>query len=64
MELSLVPIEGKEQISEEEKARAERRAQRIPPEELSRFDNEDRKLIKDFLTSLIAQSERFHHDML
>ena len=63
MELSLVPIEGQEQISEEEKARAERRSRRIPPEEVSRFDNEDRKLIKNFLTSLITQSERFHHDM-
>ncbi len=64
MELSLVPIEGKEPISEEEKERAERRARRIPPQKLNRFDTEDRKQIKDFMTSLIALSERFHHDML
>ncbi|MEN8197989.1 MAG: hypothetical protein ABFS30_15990 [Pseudomonadota bacterium] len=63
MELSLVPIEGEKVISEEEKERRKRRARHIPPEELSRFDNEDRKQIKDFLTLLITLSERFHRDM-
>ena len=63
MELSLVPMEGKEAISEEEKERANRRARQIPPEELTRFDNEDRKQIKHFLTSLITLSERLHHDV-
>ena len=63
MELSLVPMEGKEAISEEEKERAKRRARQIPPEELTRFDNEDRKQIKHFLTSLITLSERLHHDV-
>lgn len=63
MELSLVPIEGEKIISEEEKERAKRRARHIPPEELTRFDNEDRKQIKHFLTLLISLSERFHHDM-
>lgn len=63
MELSLVPMEGKEAISKEEKERAKRRARQIPPEELTRFNNEDRKQIKHFLTSLITLSERFHHDV-
>ena len=64
MELSLEPIEGDKVVSEEEKQRAERRTQRIPPEELDRFDDEDRKQIKHFLALLIALSERFHHDMM
>ncbi len=63
MKLSLVPIEGEKVISDEEKERGKRRARQIPPEELSRYDNEDRKQIKDFLTLLITLSERFHHDM-
>ena len=64
MKLSLVPIEGGKAISEEEKERAKRRTRQIPPEELSRFDNEDRKQIKHFLTLLITLSELFHHDMM
>lgn len=64
MELSLEPIEGDKVVSEEEKQRAKRRTQRIPPAELDRFDDEDRKQIKHFLALLIALSERFHHDMM
>jgi hypothetical protein len=63
MELSLVPIEGEKDVSEEKKARAERRARPIPPEKLSRFDDEDRKQIKHFLILLITLSERVHHEM-
>jgi hypothetical protein len=63
MELSLVPLEGEIVVSDEEKERAKRRARDIPPEELSRFDNEDRKQIKHFLTVLIMLSEQLHHDM-
>ncbi len=63
MELSLVPIEGEIVVSEEEKERAKRRARHIPPEQLSRFDNEDRKQIKHFLSLLITLSEQLHHDM-
>ncbi len=64
MELSLVPIEGDKVVSEEEKQRAKRRARQIRPAELARFDNEDRKQIKHFLTLLITLSEQLHHDML
>lgn len=63
MKLSLVPIEGEKVISDEEKERAKLRARHIPPEKLSRFDNEDRNQITHFLTSLITLSERLHHDM-
>ena len=64
MKLSLEPMEGEKAISEEEKARAERRARPILPEELSRFDSEDREQIKHFLNLLISLSERLHHDMV
>ncbi len=63
MKLSLVPIEGKEAISKEEKERAKRRARPIRPAELIRFDNEDRKQKQHFLTLLITLSEQLHHDM-
>lgn len=63
MKLSLEPIEGEKVISDAEKERAKRRARHIRPEELNRFDNEDRKQIKHFLTVLIALSERLHHDI-
>ena len=64
MELSLVPIEGEKVISEEERERAKRRTREVPPAALSRFDNEDRKQIKHFLTLLITLTERLHHDMM
>jgi hypothetical protein len=63
MKLSLVPLEGEKTLSEEEKERAARRARHIPPEKLRRFDNEDRKQIKHFLTLLITLTERLQHDM-
>lgn len=63
-ELSLVPIEGEKAISEEERERAKRRTREVPPAKLSRFDDEDRKQIKHFLTLLITLTERLHHDMM
>jgi len=62
MKLSLVPIEGEKVVSAEEKERMKRRVRQIPPEVLSRFDNEARKEIKDFLVSLITLSEQIHHE--
>ena len=60
MELALVPDEDGA-ISEQEKQRAEQRVREIPPEDLASFDEEHRKRIKHFLTTLIVLSERFHH---
>lgn len=63
MKLSLIPIDGEKVISDKEKELMKRRAFQIPSKALGRFDNEDRKQIKDFLISLITLSEQIHHDM-
>lgn len=63
MKLSLVPIDGERVISDEEKERMKRRVRQIPLEVLGRYDNEDRKEIKEFLASLMILSEQIHHDM-
>jgi len=63
MELKLVPIEGEKIISEEEKERLKRRAQPVPPEKISNFNEAEQKDIKAFFASLITLTEQIHNDM-
>ena len=64
MKLSLVPMDGENVVNDKERERMKRRAHRIPPETLGRFNNVDRKQIKDFLISLITLTQRVHLEMM
>ena len=62
MELKLVPVEGEEVLSEEEKERIKRRALPISPEVIRRFSDAEQKEMRFFLVSLIVLTEQFYHD--
>ena len=63
MDLELVPIEGREEVSQEEKNKKKKRSARIKPELLEQFSSSDEVEIKIFLAKMIILIDEFHHEM-
>jgi hypothetical protein len=63
MDLELVPIEGKRELTLDEKRKQKIRSQRIDPGLLSQFSEQDEVEIKHFLIDLIILTDEFHHEM-
>ena len=63
MDLELVPIEGKKELTLDEKKKRHIRSQRIDPELLTQFSKEDEIEIKQFVSDMIILIDEFHHEM-
>ena len=62
MNLELVPIDGKHELTLEEKKKQKVRSKRIDPGLLTQFSKPDEIEIKQFLTDLVILTEEFHHE--
>jgi hypothetical protein len=63
MDLELVPIEGKKELTLDEKKKQKIRSKHIDPELLAQFSSEDELEIKQFLSELIILIDEIHHEM-
>lgn len=63
MDLELVPIDGKTDLTAEEKKQRKKRSKRIQPELLEQFTSKDEVEIKQFLVNLTILLDEYHHEM-